>query len=196
MSRWTQRLRGLLGLGAIGGLTGALLGSMWGVAARLLGLDPAPLLEQVVNFGLLGLISGSWCAAGFGALLATLDGRKSLDQLPLWRMALFGAAVGAALPLLFIFGTSGLVNFTALPGVVAGIVGTGALLGGGLATGLVGAAKRAHRREMGLVRMTALPGSGGGPGGGRGGGTNGGSSGGTNGGTSGGTNGHSNGAGH
>lgn len=153
--RLGKRLRGLLGLGAIGGAVGAVLGAPWGVVVWLRGWDGGPLIEQLLNFGALGFVAGGMCAVGFGGLLATLDRRTSLADLPLWRMALFGAFVGAALPALFLLSTSGTAHFVTVPGLVASIVATGGVLGAGLATTLVGVAKRAHRRELATVEEVA-----------------------------------------
>lgn len=150
-----RRLQGLLGLASIGGIAGTILGTAWGVAVGWLGLDGAPLFERLLDFGGLGLISGAACAAGFGALLASLDGRKSLEELPLWRMALFGALVGMALPTVFVLVTSGTANFVSLPGVMASIAAVGGVLGGGMAAGLVGVAKRAHSAEFTVVDEVA-----------------------------------------
>lgn len=148
---WMERLRGLAGLGTIGGAAGGIIGALWGLTAPLAGWMSDPLLESVVMIGALGLVSGAACALGFGGLLVALESERSLERLSLPRMALLGALVGAALPATFILATSGLANVIALPGTVAAIVGVGAGLGASLSAVLVGVAQRAHQDELAVV---------------------------------------------
>ncbi|MEM7415678.1 MAG: hypothetical protein AAF389_09305 [Gemmatimonadota bacterium] len=149
--RWFERLRGLAGLGIVGGATGGLVGGLWGLLAPLIGWLGDPWLETFVAMSALGATAGAACAVGFGSLLALLESKASLARLSLSKMALLGAAVGAALPTAFILATSGLVNFVALPVAVATIVATGAGLGAGLSAAMVGLAQRAQREELAVV---------------------------------------------
>jgi len=148
MGNWLKRLRGTLGLGAIGGAAGALFGSLWWFGTNLLGLQ--------FTFGSLGMASAVWggfgafAASGAALLLAAFGSRQTLEELSPWRVAAFGAAMGFLAPPGFIFMVTG--SFWA-PGVasfglVAFIATISALLGAGLGGGLVLSAQRAPIEEL------------------------------------------------
>jgi hypothetical protein len=60
MRGWLKRLRGILGLGVVGGVVGALVGGLWWFGTSLLGSD--------FTLGTLGTAAALW--GGFGAFAA------------------------------------------------------------------------------------------------------------------------------
>ena len=159
-------VRGVVGLGVIGGAIGAVLGGAWGgFTAVLAGFFPDPgylrfvwamVLGNAMGFGMIG----AFTASGFGVILALTDARRSLDELPLWRMGLFGALAAAAFPPLFVIGTAGWSDYLAAAEyLVPTSLWLGALGGGGTMT-LVAIAKRAGRDELppGTASTPELPG--------------------------------------
>src|SRR5258706_9416619 len=97
MRKWLRRIRGALGMG----VTWAAAWFAAGFVPRwVFGVDadlPFPLL-----FGALGFIAG----ATFSGLLVLTEGRRSLDQLSLPRVAGWGAIGGVLLSALFVGGAS------------------------------------------------------------------------------------------
>ena len=96
-----RRIRGLLGVG----LSWAVLwvAIMFAIGTVIQVVDPASIDqgEEPWRIALLivapvGFVSGT----AFGALLMAFERRKAVAELSLWRMALLGAAGGAAIPLL------------------------------------------------------------------------------------------------
>lgn len=139
MSSWGRKVRGILGLSAVGGVLGGLYGAARLGVLAILGSG---------TFVLEGLMMGVATYAGFaaiaiggvGLLLATAGSRLSLDQLSPFRAGAVGALLGAAAPVLFILATwSGAVGTAALLSVALRF----GLLGGILGGGLVAVAKRA-----------------------------------------------------
>jgi len=155
MKRLAAKVRGLLGLGLVGGAAGFLLGGVWGVVSSALRsgifLDVGYLrfLLDMAWGNALGFAQiGAFTTAGFGVLVAAMDSKRSLVDLPLWRMGLFGALAGAVFPPLIVVWRIGLAAYleaalSLLPvSIVIGLVG-------GLATAsMVAAAKRADRQEL------------------------------------------------
>jgi hypothetical protein len=134
-----RRLRGVLGLGAFGGLAGALAGSLFWVGVFLLGETNG------VVFGSLGWTAALWGtfgafgAAGAGALLTLSSSRRTFDQVSPWRLAAFGAAMGFLAPPAYMFVMTG-----AYWGPVLSILAAASgVLGGSIGYGLVAVAKRA-----------------------------------------------------
>jgi len=147
MKRIVGKLRGLLGLGAIGGVAGFVGGTLWAGTLNLLGLA-FPTLWDVVGLGGGAGLSGAACGIGFGTLLIALESKKTLEDLPLWRMGLLGAAAGALVPTVYMLATSGLFHFVNAPQIVVSVVGYGAALGGLLSSTMVGLAKRAQQAQL------------------------------------------------
>jgi hypothetical protein len=147
LKRIVAKLRGLLGLGAIGGIAGFVGGTLWAGALNLLGLA-YPTLWDIVGLGGGAGLSGAACGIGFGALLVTVESGRTLENLPLWRMSLLGAAAGALVPTVFMLATSGLFHFVNAPQIVISVVGYGAILGGLLSSTMVSLAKRAQQAEL------------------------------------------------
>ena len=147
LKRIVAKLRGLLGLGVIGGIAGFIGGALWAGARNLLG-GAFPTIWDVVGLGAGAGLSGAACGIGFGALLMTLESKRTLEALPLWRMSLLGAAAGALVPTVYMLATSGLFHFVNAPQIVVSVVGYGAILGGLLSSTMVGLAKRAQQAEL------------------------------------------------
>jgi len=150
-----RKARGLLGLGVFSGIAGAVVGALWAAADQMMGPTMTPLIMEMFERAMGGGLAGLACGMGFGALLVTLESKKSLEALPLWRMALLGAAVGVTLPTVFMLLTSGTFHFVHAPQIVVSVLGTGAVLGGVMSSSLVGLAKGAHRAEMAVVEEVA-----------------------------------------
>jgi hypothetical protein len=138
MKELLRKLRGLLGFGATWGTLWAGIGA--GVGALLGVLSPAiwtwsnPILDWAVGLGVYGLVSG----VGFATILALGEGRKTLFDLKLGRVALWGVLGSAAVPLLFMgFFEAG----TTVADIIGAIAVTGAL-GGTFAPGSVALARR------------------------------------------------------
>jgi len=137
MGAWFRKLKGLLGLGSIGGILGAVFGGLWWLIEGMVG---------VPGFfaGTLGWTIGIWsgfgavATSGAGLLLATLGRVPALERLSPTRMFGYGALAGALAPtaLLVIVGMPWSLAFA----VLAGVSG---LFGGLAASGLVIVAKQA-----------------------------------------------------
>ncbi len=137
-----SKIRGVLGLGVIGAGIGFLLSGTFGFVVLLvergLPLDLARLATGVVPWTLLGGFTG----LGLGVLIAITAASRRLEELPLWKMAVFGALAGALfIPAYYL--VVGGWRSSLLP-----FVGVTAALGGILSTSMVALAKRAHRNEL------------------------------------------------
>jgi len=137
-----KRIRGLLGTGVTWGALWAGIGA--GVGAVLGVLSPGlwavgnPVLDWAVGMGLYGLVSG----VGFGAVLSLTEGRKTLSDLSLGRVAAWGVLGSAMVPLLF--GAIGMFPAsTTLVDVLEAVLLT-SVLGGTFAPGAVVLARRAE----------------------------------------------------
>lgn len=136
MKNILRRLRGVLG-------TGVTWAVGWGVAfagLRIgLGFPYGNLLEAAVNGMILGFIGGS----SFAVILSIAEHRRTLDQLSLRRVALWGGVGGMALLLCFspmVFGAGPLLG-KMLPSYLVQLALHG-LLGAGFASGSVALARR------------------------------------------------------
>ena len=149
------RIRGVLGLGLVGGAAGAAVGAVLGVirSVVLSGFfaDPEYLryvlgmaLGNAVGFGMIG----AFTTAGFGVLLAATERNRTLGELSLWRMGAFGALVAASFPPLFVIATAGPGVYLAAAKALLPVSGVLALAGGSATAGLVAIAQRAGDREM------------------------------------------------
>ena len=156
MRRWLGKLRGLLGLGVLGGAAGAVVGGLWWVGATLLGIGE-------IAFGSLGWTLALWsgfCASAttaVGALLATFGSKSTLEDLSPWPAVACGAVIGLLAPGAVAFLLTGTVWVTGV-GLLGGVSG---LLGGVLGGGFVIMAKRARTAELRAARDldTVGPGS-------------------------------------
>jgi hypothetical protein len=129
-----RRLRGAFGIGmkwaALWAVVGMILVGIIGVLRPdNIGPGEGPPRAATI-FGILGLFSG----IGFATVLSVAERRRTIEELPLWRVALWGFIGAAAIPLLM--GADG----TMWP--VAGI------LGATFAAVSVAAARRGAAREV------------------------------------------------
>lgn len=164
--RWgglLRKARGILGLGAIGGVAGLVAGGVVGFIEAVLRvgffLDAEYwllLLRAAVAAGTYYAQPAAFAAVSFGVLLAAADRRRSLVELPMWRMALFGALGGAAFFPLIVVVRLGLTPFIDMSVSVLSTIGVFAGAGGLLAATLTAVAKKAHRDELRLVRDLEL----------------------------------------
>lgn len=139
-----RRLRGLFGVGATWGVLWGAIGGVIGAMIALVGGDPsiwATIVEWALGMGAYGVISGF----GFAALLSLGEGRRTLQDLSLKRVALWGVLGSAAVPLFF--GALGLFEVGTTLIDVAEAVALTATLGGIFAPGAVAIARRAELAE-------------------------------------------------
>ncbi len=147
MNKLLRKLRGLAGVGLTWGTLwagiGAGIGLVIGVVRPEVWESTNPILEWAIGMGLYGLVSG----VGFGSLLSFGEGRKTILDLSLGRVAAWGILGSAAVPLLFgMLGTFDLDTTTA--DVVGAMLVTG-FLGGTFAPGAVAIARRAELQHSG-----------------------------------------------
>jgi len=101
MKKWLKKLRGILGTGAIWGTTGLSVGAFLGAISSSIfdgGFSLTWALNSGVGLGLFGFLSG----VSFAGILATLDGRKPLEDLSVARSALWGLIAGGAFSFFFV----------------------------------------------------------------------------------------------
>ncbi len=134
MNAILRKVRGLLGFGATWGTLWAGIGA--GVGAVLGMISPElyawgnPVIEWAVGFGVYGLVSG----VGFASFLSLGEGRKTLGDLSLGRVALWGVLGSAAVPLLFTgffdagVGVVDILETIALTGVLGGTFAPGSVV--------------------------------------------------------------------
>ena len=157
MGRWLKRLRGVLGLGVVGGAVGALFGGLMWFGSSVLGLGSIVFEPLGLSAAVWGVF-GAFAASGAGLLLTTLGSRQTLEELSHWRVGAFGAVMGFLAPPIFVFLNTG--SFWG-PGagpfaVVATITAISTLLGAGIGSGLVLTAQRAPSQELASGRLGAL----------------------------------------
>lgn len=141
MRTWLQRLRGVLGIGAIWGLAGTALGALEGIIGSL--VAGGPLLGSVLRFGLVAGSMGFVLGSSFAALLTLMDRRRTFDELTPGRAAVWGALTGVGMPLLWLLVLFGpVVVSRSLPAALA-ICGSFGALSAALAGGTVSLARRA-----------------------------------------------------
>ena len=156
------KIRGLLGLGLVGGALGLFGGAIWSFVSTLLTLGFfvdagfwSYVADRVLGAASLWGIVGVFTGTGFGTLLVAMDSKRSLDELPLWRMAIFGAVAGAAFMPAYVlvrFGVGPLLQAPLLMLPSMGVFGT---LGAMFTSSLVVMAQRAHRAELTAVQEVA-----------------------------------------
>ncbi len=145
-----RRLRGLAGVGLLWGTLWAMIGAVIGVVLGF--IDPElyrfgnPIFEWAFGIGIYGAVSG----VGFGGLLWLREGKKTLMDLSLPRIAMWGVMGSALVPLLFL---SMFAGGTSMADIVGAMMVT-AGLGGVFAPGQVAIARRAElqaREELGML---------------------------------------------
>lgn len=134
MGRWLRKLRGIVGVGALGGLTGAIAGALWPVVSHALRGELAPwypIARYAIAFGLFG----AFASVVFGSLLALTERHESVSELSLVKCSLWGAAAGALFPAFFVLLRDGSLASIALePMLLAAgfFAGLGAVLSGSM----------------------------------------------------------------
>lgn len=126
MSEILRKLRGLAGVGITWGVAwatiGAGVGYLLGLASPEIWTWSNPIAEWALGIGLYGFVSG----VGFGGLLSLREGAKTIRELSMSRIAVWGALGAVAVPLLFgALGTFG--AGTTVADVVGAMLVTGGL---------------------------------------------------------------------
>ena len=142
MKQFLRRLRGVIKTGltwAVGwaGLYGAFLLAAWAFGAEAQ-WELGPVLRLLFNVGTYGFLAGST----FGVVLSVLERHKSLEEITLRRIALWGGLGGLAVVTMLsvLYGT---LVFTYLTPVILYT-----LLGIGSATGTVALARRGESKLL------------------------------------------------
>src|SRR5881392_1347458 len=133
MGKWLRRIRGSIGMGFTWAAAWAGAGFVLAVVTRFRADAPFPLV-----FGVLGFIAG----VIFSALLALIEGGRTLDQMSLPRFAGWGAVGGLLLSALFARAAS--LGW----GDVLAVAPTFALACAVCASGSLAMARRAVRRGL------------------------------------------------
>lgn len=139
-----RRLRGLLGVGATWGALWGVIGGLIGLVVGVVAGDASlanPIVEWALGMGAYGVVSG----IGFGSLLSLREGHRSLGELSLTRVGLWGVLGSALVPLGF--GALGFFEAGTTVLDVLGAVAVTATLGGAFASGSVAMARRAELSE-------------------------------------------------
>ena len=93
-----RRIRGALGIGVTWGALWVVIGLVVFTAFAIFDpedIDPGEGLARVLPiFGLVGFLSG----LGFAVWLSLAERRRTLHQLPLWRVGLWGCSAGSPSP--------------------------------------------------------------------------------------------------
>jgi hypothetical protein len=143
---WTK-IKGLLGLGAVGAGLGAIVGTAWFTISGL--LAGTVVLKGVANAAIVYGSFGFFTASGLGLLLANARSKVSLDEVSVAWSGLIGAVAGAAFPLVFnVLMLQSLLPLRMISAFLP-IMGALGLFGGALTAGMVAAAKHEHRKEVG-----------------------------------------------
>jgi len=157
MGKWFRRVKAMLGTGVlwsagslfVGALASPVLAALAGV-----GFSLVVVVETGLLFAAFGLVAGT----GFAWILSGVEGRKTVEQLLAWRVALLGAVAGLAFPVLLAL-FPGVLAGAALPLLVP-VSLLSVFLGAGLSAGTVLAAQNAkeeltagHQAE---ARLTGL----------------------------------------
>ena len=128
--------------GALWSVIGAGVGLVIGIVSPEAWERANPIFEWAIGMGLYGLVSG----AGFGSVLALLEGRKTILDLSLRRAAIWGVVGAAGVPLLF--GALGTFEVGTTAAEVLGAILVTGVLGGTFAPASIAIARRAELRAM------------------------------------------------
>jgi len=144
MNKLLRRIRGLLGVGLTWGALWSAIGAGIGLVIGIVRPEAwelaNPILVWALGMGLYGLVSG----VGFGTLLSLREGRKTILDLSLRRVAIWGVLGAAAVPLLF--GALGTFEAGTTVADVLGAILVTAILGGTFAPASIAIARRAELR--------------------------------------------------
>jgi hypothetical protein len=134
MREFLRKCRGVLGMGAVFAAAWAVI--LTGIAMVIGVFDPDSIDpgEGPGRIAAIGAMVGFITGAGFGALLALAERRRSLRDLSIWRSALWGAVAPAAWALLTTVNDSMMILLCPV--------------GAALAAGSVALAKRAERNHL------------------------------------------------
>ena len=158
MNRWWKKLRGLVGLTALGGAVGGVFGAVGTAITGFLG--GGIVTAELLFYG--GVAWGGIAAvasAGVGLFLAAGGRRKSLAELSAVKAGVFGMLIGAAAPLLLNLGIR-VVLLGLAPTVSVSVVASmaiGGTLCGALGAGFVTAAQRADAGRLEAPSEDLLP---------------------------------------
>lgn len=137
-----RRVRGLFGVGltwgALWGAIGGAIGAVIGVVSPTAAIYGNPIIEWALGMGAYGLISGM----GFGTILSLREASRTLQEISLKRVAMWGVLGSAAVPLLF--GAMGFFEAGVTVMDVLGAMLVTAGLGGLSAPAAVAIARRAE----------------------------------------------------
>lgn len=143
MPNLVRRVRALLSLGAVTGLTWALVGL--GIASTVFAFDPGSFDDGesvwiiALYFGRAGVVAGMLC----GGLIMLADRQRTVGKLRYARLALWGAVSGLTLPLIHVAPTAMLPFF----------LGLGAVTG----ASMLALARRGERLSAGAPPLRELP---------------------------------------
>ena len=170
VKRLLVRARGILGLGMVAGGVCFFLGAAWSLYVSGLRHGFFP---EVTNWFFLRdillvhatewAVRGAFTAAAFGSVLTLIDSKWSLDELPMWRMGLYGAMAGGFLwaGILLVRAATTPLIFLEAAGNTLGVLGVFGAMGATLSTSLVLLAKKAARAELASgVRAPSISGDG------------------------------------
>ncbi len=132
--------------GGLWAMIGAVIGVVVGMVHPEAYIFGNPIIEWALGIGIYGAVSG----VGFGGILWLREGRKTLMDLSLPRIALWGVLGSALVPLFFL---STFAGGTTMADIVGAMLVTAAL-GGTFAPGQVSIARRAElqaREEFGML---------------------------------------------
>ena len=142
MKKFFRKLRGLMGFGLTWGISWGVIGAGIGLVIGIVSPEAwelaNPIFVWALGMGLYGFVSG----VGFGSLLSFGEGRRTILDLSLGRVAAWGVLGAAAVPLLF--GMMGTFEAGTTTADVVGAMLTTALLGGTFAPVTVAMARRAE----------------------------------------------------
>lgn len=120
-----RKIRGLAGVGATWGTVwaaiGAGIGYILGVVSPEIWTFSNPVVDWALGIGAYGFVSG----VGFGGLLSLREGAKTIDELSLARIAIWGGLGAVAVPLLF-----GALGMFGAGTTVMDVIGAMAVTGG------------------------------------------------------------------
>lgn len=143
MRSFLRKLRGVLGTGLTWAAVWSVAGTILQGGLALLGVSRSPELSVApFMWGLMGFYAGSMC----GVLLGLTEGRRTLENLRIGRVAGWGAVAGFALPVVYnlMRGDPSAISMMSLV--------TNALilapLSAGSAAGMTALAQRAGRTEL------------------------------------------------
>lgn len=151
MKKFFRKLRGLMGFGISWGVSWGVIGAGIGLVIGVVSPEAwdlaNPILVWALGMGLYGFVSG----VGFGTFLSMGEGRKTILDLSLGRVAAWGVLGAAAVPLLF--GMMGTFEAGTTTAEVVGAMLVTALLGGTFAPGTVAIARRAELLGAGETKL-------------------------------------------